>query len=471
MKKLFYFATYLLLLSACKTSKVDIVQPTTNPISTNANTTTGEVQFQPKFIDFANSTSNARLEATDVTKIIVTIEDDKGNIVKNKISINLLNFNGSYISQPLVLKDGVYKLKEFLVVDAQNAVQYATPLANSALSSIVNTPLPMAFTVTSQKLSSILPEVVSTLSKNAGNFGYLTFKFNIVETLDFYLAVFGFNEANVAYELIESNVTLKNGTTEMFKGVVPANIQAISIKDEKSGSYALEVSKIGFKTYNGLYSYSDLQATTDYPINVILEQGNGITCAIGLINCGNTCVNILTNPNNCGSCGFVCALPNAISSCNNGNCNILSCLTGYIDCNGIVFDGCELSVADAAGITCIINIIDTDGDNVEDNSDNCPLIANTDQSDIDADGIGDVCETVSNKDSDGDSVEDNSDNCPYTANTDQSDFDGDGLGDVCDNDTDDDLILNISDNCPYSPNKDQLDTDNDGIGNACDTTP
>lgn len=277
MKKLVLLFVFFATLLSCSKKESDIKDLTPKKNNNPAVASTGEVQFQPEMIDFVNGNVNARLEAVAASTILVTIEDDKGVVVKNKVSIKLSNFNGSYISQPLVLKDGVYKLKEFLVLDAASNVLYATPLTGSALASVVTTPLPMTFTVTNQKLSTVIPQVVSTLTKTAGSFGYLTFNFAVVETLDFNLAVFAFNKTTVAYDLVTSDVTLKNGTTEMYKGIFPANIQAISIKDEKAGTYTLTVSKTGYKTYTGTYTYADLKAAFDDPINVILEEATVAT--------------------------------------------------------------------------------------------------------------------------------------------------------------------------------------------------
>ncbi|HSA59373.1 MAG TPA: choice-of-anchor Q domain-containing protein [bacterium] len=100
---------------------------------------------------------------------------------------------------------------------------------------------------------------------------------------------------------------------------------------------------------------------------------------------------------------------------------------------------------------------DTDGDGIEDNSDNCPSTANAGQEDGDADGVGDVC-----------------DNCADDANADQADTDGDGTGDACEaavtpaTDTDGDGVPDSTDNCDAVANADQADADADGIGDACD---
>jgi mono/diheme cytochrome c family protein len=95
---------------------------------------------------------------------------------------------------------------------------------------------------------------------------------------------------------------------------------------------------------------------------------------------------------------------------------------------------------------------DSDGDGVGDNTDNCVTDANSDQTDSDANGIGDACEPE--VDSDGDGVNDDLDLFPNDP-LETVDTDSDGVGDN-------------GDNCPTDSNPDQADTDGDGVGDACE---
>uniref|UniRef100_A0A8C9ZEU7 Thrombospondin 2b n=1 Tax=Sander lucioperca TaxID=283035 RepID=A0A8C9ZEU7_SANLU len=97
---------------------------------------------------------------------------------------------------------------------------------------------------------------------------------------------------------------------------------------------------------------------------------------------------------------------------------------------------------------------DDDNDDIMDERDNCPLVYNPRQFDSDRDGVGDRC-----------------DNCPFDSNPLQTDTDDDGEGDACSIDIDGDEVLNDRDNCPLVYNTDQRDTDLDGVGDQCDNCP
>ncbi len=109
----------------------------------------------------------------------------------------------------------------------------------------------------------------------------------------------------------------------------------------------------------------------------------------------------------------------------------ISCWSGH---NGVQATAYALLILlRSLGGVCIL---DDDQDDLCAEEDNCPLVANPDQADLDMDGVGDAC-----------------DNCIDVPNPDQVDDDGDGIGDLCD-----DLI------CSPDGQEDLCD----GIDNDCD---
>ncbi len=121
---------------------------------------------------------------------------------------------------------------------------------------------------------------------------------------------------------------------------------------------------------------------------------------------------------------------------------------------------------------------DADGDRVGDVCDNCPSTADPSQVDTDGDGLGDPCDPDDDDDGiadDGDASGSPSDatcrtgrtsgcddNCPQLANLDQSDRDRDGRGDLCDN------CPSIDNTIFWRTTIYQLDVDGDGVGDDCD---
>ncbi|MBU0552174.1 thrombospondin type 3 repeat-containing protein, partial [Myxococcota bacterium] len=106
---------------------------------------------------------------------------------------------------------------------------------------------------------------------------------------------------------------------------------------------------------------------------------------------------------------------------------------------------------------------DEDQDGFPDELDNCPHIANPEQTNSDGDTQGDACD----EDRDGDEILNDMDLCPDVPGP-NTDMDNDTIGDICDEDRDGDEILNDDDNCPEVRNTTQLDWDENGVGDLCD---
>ena len=109
-----------------------------------------------------------------------------------------------------------------------------------------------------------------------------------------------------------------------------------------------------------------------------------------------------------------------------------------------------------------LGIDDADSDGIADADDNCLNTANSDQSDLDSDGLGDACD----EDADGDGASGSNDAFPLDS-SESADMDGDGIGDNSDADRDGDDVANDEDAFP-DDSTETRDTDGDGVGDNID---
>jgi hypothetical protein len=113
--------------------------------------------------------------------VLLSIEDNSGNsIFKNK-KLSLFSFGQGYESESLELTEGAYKLTQFQILNANDTIIYASPLAGSSLAQYVTYPLPLSFTVTKGTSIEVVPQVLAVTSTDApNNFGYASFGFELV---------------------------------------------------------------------------------------------------------------------------------------------------------------------------------------------------------------------------------------------------------------------------------------------------
>ncbi len=82
----------------------------------------------------------------------------------------------------------------------------------------------------------------------------------------------------------------------------------------------------------------------------LLNAASGLmecVCPHGLTRCGNACVDLRTDRDNCGGCSIRCGFgafdSNVTSACSYGACTF-ACKQGWGDCNGDLSDACEVNL-------------------------------------------------------------------------------------------------------------------------------
>lgn len=236
----------------------------------------GKVEFSIRVSEelLNGSLKSAEGEKSDIHSVIVSITDMDGQSSYEKEELLLLNMNGYYISKPISLPVGDYKLTEFIILDAGNNVLYITPRENSPKAYLVEHPLPVNFSIEKDSVTKLVPEVIRADSGTPEDYGYSTFSFSVVVTFDFLLGVFAYDHNEENFTLTEAELKVSHDGNQLFCGDLDAVTNTISLRDA-SEKYTLEISKQGYLPYTHTYSADTLKSYTSEdagPLIIVLEK-------------------------------------------------------------------------------------------------------------------------------------------------------------------------------------------------------
>lgn len=177
------------------------------------------------------SQSSGRI-SSDPHQLVVSIESEDGKGILEDELINIFSSQGQYLSNPIVLAGGAYRLTKFLVLDANQEVIYATPQASSVLSNLVDSPLPISFNVGTQSTSNIELEVIATNSIDPADLGYSSISFHINPTTDILVSFLKNKDNNDGYTFVSGQLTVLSESKEIDQRSIGDSINIVKIRSD-----------------------------------------------------------------------------------------------------------------------------------------------------------------------------------------------------------------------------------------------
>ncbi len=263
-KTLFLSALLLFAFSSCE-----------KPIEPENNL--GQLKFTFSASDLqSNLKSAADYDSTKAYTLLVSIKDKDGNLVMDTEPVELYKFSDGYVSKKVELKEGSYSLTEFMVVDRNAEVMYATPKEDAPLAYLVNKPLPVDFTISANSSVGLRVEVIPVGNHPAEDFGYINFGISIVKPLLFYTAAYINNPLIMAPSRFgKAQLSIYDPEGKQYQFTLEAKVNELVIK-AMNGEYIFMVKTEAYEK-KFMFGWEDLMKTSaNEPLLLPLGDNSGM---------------------------------------------------------------------------------------------------------------------------------------------------------------------------------------------------
>lgn len=224
-------------------------------------------------LEFTVNTPNLAVKSAGsekLTEVVVSIKNESDEFVLEMKRIQLYSFNGSYISDPISLPEGNYKLTRFMILDNSGTIQYIAPLKDSEIGRAIDLPLPIALSIKTDEVSKIVPQVVKSNGYTAEQFGYSTFSFETLELNNLKLAVFIYDSINNEFDLTTAHLQINLCDSSLSDYILIAGTNSIFLK--VCNTYNLTIKKKGYQATVINLTSEKLDSTAGDPLEIILQK-------------------------------------------------------------------------------------------------------------------------------------------------------------------------------------------------------
>ncbi len=214
-------------------------------------------------VNFSLSLSNDNGQSRQVLAIPagsylqISIETLEGEPVLDDESIEILSFNGNYVSKPLQLNVGEYILTEFMVISPDDEVLYATPMSGSRMAYLVGNDLPLHFEIEENSSIQLPLEVINVSLLLPEDIGYVSFPFTVIDF--FFLSVFKLDSKGSSLTYAKGYVIQNDDTIKSF--TAKPEINTVALSNIGNEEFTLVLIKNGFAKYSETFTIESLLDT------------------------------------------------------------------------------------------------------------------------------------------------------------------------------------------------------------------
>ena len=230
MKRVFnIFFALAILFSSCNDDESPIIEE-------------GSIQFTVSSL----GSSSGRIEEDEIpASVVISVEDLSGNEIISSGSYTISPFQNVYLVDPILLEIGEYYLTEFLVLNEEEEVIYATPKDGALLESLVDQPLPIEFSIAPDEVTELDLEVVSTAGIDPEDLGYSSISFEIVPTTFMLVSVFEEDGSAENLAFVNADLTVSADGDSLFTVGLGDSINVVKLRSDYD-SYSFKVQVEGY---------------------------------------------------------------------------------------------------------------------------------------------------------------------------------------------------------------------------------